>query len=104
MKQVALCFLLGLMILVVVPQLPIPRDSGILTLVRGPGIHKLNSLGLAFLFATPCCQSAEKRGAALLPLGAGLYNLPLEVGRVGWGEGAEESQGCCSSCNLPGFL
>lgn len=56
----SLCFLLGLMILAVVPQLPIPRDSGILTLVRGPGTYKLNSLGLAFLFATPGCHSAEK--------------------------------------------
>lgn len=76
------------MILAVVPQLPTP--CGTLTSIRGPGTEKLNSLGLAFLFATPGCHSVEKRGADLPPLGAGLHNRPLEVGRESARGGGDE--------------
>lgn len=84
------------MILAVVPQLPTPR--GTLTSVKGLGTHKLNSLGLALLSVTPGCHSTEKRGADLLPLGTGLHNRPLEVGRESaGGGGAEEPPGAAAA-------
>lgn len=63
------------MTLALVPKLPMPQDtqqSGV------PGTYKLNSLDLAFPFASPC-WSAEKRRVALFPPGPGLHNQPLAV-------------------------